>query len=125
MARIADGCTQRIELGEQRPLHREVFDDALDHEVARRQVGEVVGGDDPGEDRAALVGVEPALGDLAVEPGGDRGDRGVGRLAGARSQHHVVTGTGRHLRQATAHDPRPDDSHREDVCHADTVVTRG
>ena len=81
--------------------------------------------DDAGEDRAALVGVEPALGDLAVEAGRDAGDGRLGGCARARSQHHLVAGPGGHLGQATAHDPRPDDAHREDVCHADTLVTRG
>ena len=49
------GLDDRVEFGEQRLLDGEVLDDALDHEVGERELGQIVGDGDAAEDREALL----------------------------------------------------------------------
>ena len=86
---------------------------------------QVVGGRDAGEDGVAVVGLQLALGDLAVEVGRDAGEDAVGALLGPRRTMTVEPGAGGDLGQPRPHDPRADDADRADLSHRRSVVTRG
>ena len=111
VARIAVGLDDLLELGEQRPLDREVLDDALDDEVAVGEVAEVVGGRDAAEDGVALgrssLPLATCLSRLAVSAA-------TPPSAPARRRDRTTTSNpaGGDLGQSRAHDPRSDDAHR-------------
>ena len=63
------GLDDLLEFGEQRSLYFEIFDDALDDEIAVGELSEMVGYRDTAENRLAFLFGHAFLGDLACEPG--------------------------------------------------------
>ena len=113
-----------VELVEQVLLGGQVLDDRLDDEVAVGQLAEVGRGRDPAEGGLAVL-VGRACPSRPAWPATSRGRppwRRPSPAAGA--QHHLVAGLGRHLGDARAHDPRPDDAHALDR-HGREVTDEG
>mmetsp|Transcript_6672 Transcript_6672/g.27854 ORF Transcript_6672/g.27854 Transcript_6672/m.27854 type:complete len:228 (+) Transcript_6672:1789-2472(+) len=100
---------QRLQLGEERALHVQVLDDGLDDEVGRLQRRHRL---DARQRRSHGLGAELALGDQAVERGGQLGLGGLGRAVAGVEQRDLMAGLGGHLRNAGAHQAGADD---EDV----------
>ena len=93
-----------VELLEELALGGKVLDDGLDHQVARRQVVEVAGGDDPREDGVELLaGDLPPVDLLGQGPFEGDGGRGPADLSGRRDR----TTTSQPARAATSAIPAP------------------
>ena len=102
--------------------------DGLDDEGAVREVGEALGGLQPGAGGVPVGGGEPVLLDEPVEPGADR----VGRLPGPAGngvvQPHGVARDQRDLGDALAHGAGADDGHgaaEVECCHVRDPPARG
>ena len=103
---------QGFERGEERPLHLQILDDRLDHQMHLRGDALRFGHrPDTIADRARLFGAHPPLAHPAIELFGDRRERAPAGLLAHVGKKHQMVGTRRHQGDPAPHRPGADHQH--------------
>jgi len=108
-------ATDAVERAEELLLDAQVLHHRLDHQLAELQLRQLGDAPHAAEGGVTLVPGELALVDLAAEGLLQAGQTGVGAGGRAAADHHLETRPCRHLGDALAHQPGPDDPNALDV----------